>query len=98
MSLRVRSSSFFRRWAELVAPVRGWMAGGVTFRGGDERVNVLADDAELVGRGGVRKTENESVGSGVGFAWLVAPVGADSKIEKSASAHESIMGSFRVGA
>ena len=68
------------------------------FRGGDDRVNVLAEDAELVGRGGVWKTENESAGSGFGFAWLViGAVAADSKIEKSASAHESAIGSFCTG-
>lgn len=75
------------------------MAGGVTTRGGDERVNVLAEDAALFGRGGgVEKTEKGSPGSCFAFGCAIAVVGADSKIEKSASAHESTIGSGFIGA
>jgi hypothetical protein len=91
----VASSSFFRRWAELVAPVSGWVGGDGTFRGGD-RVNVFAEDAALTDLDLPSKTENGSFESTLD--WGGGAVGNDdSKKEKSASAHASMLDSTCAG-
>ena len=57
-------------------------------------MNVFAEDAALVGLGGVSKTEKGSDGSRVAGADAFV-AGADSKKEKSASAQASMVGSSR---
>lgn len=86
MLCKIASSSIFRRCAELVAPVSGWIGGLGTFRGG-ERVNVFAEEAELVDLSRVSNTEKESTESCLDCG-ACATVD-DSKKEKSASAHAS---------
>jgi hypothetical protein len=82
------SSSAFRRCAELVAPVRGCIGGVGTFRGGD-RVNVFAEEATLTDLCRPSNTEKGSEASDESWASGTTG-GADSKKEKSASAHASI--------
>jgi len=97
MPLTTPSSSIFLFCAEFVAPVSGWIGGGVTLRGG-ERVNVFAEDAALVDRGRASKKAKGSVGEPRvacdGGVEVLGGGADDSKKEKSASAQESIVGSI----
>jgi hypothetical protein len=91
ISAIIPSSSAFRLCAEFVAPVSGCGDGGATLRGG-ERAKDLAEDMELVVLGRDSKTENESKGCCFGEVnWGGAASILDSKIEKSASAQESVV-------
>lgn len=58
-------------------------------------MKVFAEDATLEGLGGVSKTEKGSDGSRVACAGAL-DAGADSKKEKSASAHASTVDSFGI--